>query len=110
MNTRQIHELLYTLGIGRHYLGHNITVQALQLILSDKDSLLCVKDGIYAPIAAQQHRDWRSIERNIRTVIRRAWTLNRPMLEHIALYPLEREPTVTEFLDILSVYAGHISG
>ena len=32
MNTRQIRELLYTLGIGRHYLGHNITVHAIQLI------------------------------------------------------------------------------
>lgn len=45
MNTRQIRELLYNLGIGRHYLGHNITVDAIQLILRDKDSLLHVKDA-----------------------------------------------------------------
>lgn len=46
MNTRQIHELLHTLGIGRHYLGHNITVHAIQIILGDKDSLLHVKNEI----------------------------------------------------------------
>lgn len=106
MNTRQIHELLYTLGIGRHYLGHNITVHAIQLILCDKDSLLHVKDDIIIPIAAQHQCDWRAVERNIRTVIHRAWTLNRPLVEHMALYPLDHEPTVTEFLDILSAYVG----
>ena len=83
MNTRQIHELLYTLGIGRHYLGHNITVDAIQLILCDKDSLLHVKDGVLIPIAAQHQCDWRAVERNIRTVIHRAWTLNRPLVEHM---------------------------
>ena len=109
MNTRQIHELLYTLGIGRHYLGHNITVHAIQLILCDKDSLLHVKDGVLIPIAAQHQCDWRAVERNIRTVIHRAWTLNRPLVEHMALYPLDHEPTVTEFLDILSAYVGPTS-
>lgn len=109
MNTRHIHELLYTLGIGRHYLGHNITVHAIQIILCDKDSLLCVKNGIYGPIAAQHQCDWRCIERNIRTVIRRAWMLNRPFLEHMALYPLDHEPTVTEFLDIFAAYVGQSS-
>ena len=63
MNTRQIHELLYTLGIGRHYLGHNITVHAIQIILCDKDSLLHVKDDIIIPIAVQHQCDWRAVER-----------------------------------------------
>lgn len=109
MNTRQIHELLYTLGIGRHYLGHNITVDAIQLILCDKDSLLHVKAGVLIPIAVQHQCDWRTVERNIRTVIHRAWTLNRPLLERIALYPLKQEPTVTEFLDIIAEYVGPTS-
>ena len=106
MNTRQIRELLYNLGIGRHYLGHNITVDAIQLILRDKDSLLHVKDGVLIPIAVQRKCDWRAVERNIRTVIHRAWMLNRPLVEHMALYPLDHEPTVTEFLDIIAEYVG----
>ena len=105
-NTRHIRELLYTLGIGRHYLGHNIIVHAIQLILRDKDSLLCVRNGIYIPVAIQHQCDWRAIERNIRTVIHRAWILNRPMMEHMARYPLDHEPSVTEFLDIFSEYVG----
>ena len=110
MSLRQIHELLYKLGIGRNYLGHNIIVLAIQIILRDKDCLLCVKDGIYLPIAEQHQCEWRTVERNIRTAIRRAWKLNRPFLEQMAFYPLEDEPTVTEFLDILSVFVSRISG
>lgn len=110
MDTREIHDLLHTLGIGRQYLGHGIAVQAIQLILSDENRLLCAKSGIYTPIAAQRQCDWRTVERNLRTVIRRAWTLNRPLLEQMALYPLAREPTVAEFLDILAVYLSRAAG
>lgn len=101
MNNREIHELLLTLGIGRQYLGHNITAQAIHLVMQDEDSLLCIKKGIYMPIAASRHCDWRTVERNIRTVIHRAWTLNSESLRSIAFFSLQHEPSVSEFLDIL---------
>lgn len=104
MKTYAINELLLTLGIGRQYLGHSITVQAIRMVIHDENCLLCVKHGIFLPIAAQRMCDWRTIERNMRTVIHRAWTLNADRLAELAVYPLRREPTVTEFLDILSSY------
>lgn len=109
MKTQQLHELLLALGISRRYCGHDITVQAVQLILRDPDRLLCVRRGIYAPIAAQRQCDERAVGQNIRTVIRRAWQINRPLLEQLARYPLEREPTVSEFLNILAAYLGRLS-
>ncbi|MGN0794237.1 MAG: sporulation initiation factor Spo0A C-terminal domain-containing protein [Aristaeellaceae bacterium] len=104
MPTRKIHELLLTLGIGRQYLGHGITVEAISMVIEDENCLLCVKQGIFMPIAERRNCDWRTIERNIRTVIHRAWTHNADRLMAYAVYPLKREPTVTEFLDILSSY------
>lgn len=104
MNSRDIHELLLALGIGRQYLGHNITAQAISIVLKDENSLLCVKKGIYIPIAEERHCDWRTVERNIRTVIHRAWSLAGERLSGLALYSLSREPSVSEFLDILSSY------
>ena len=104
MNTCQIRELLCSLGIGRNYLGHNILIEAIQRILCDKNRLLHVKDEILRPIAMQHQCDWRTVERNIRTVIHRAWKLNRPLIESMARYPLDQEPTVTEFLDMLTEY------
>ena len=104
MNNRRINELLYTLGIGRQYLGHNITAQAVGMVILDENCLLCVKQGIYIPIAAQRHCDWRTIERNIRTVIHRAWNVNQTYLNELAGYPLHQEPTVTEFVEMLSAH------
>ena len=101
MNPRSIHELLLTLGIGHQYLGHNITAQAIAIVMRDENSLLCVKKGVYMPIAAARQCDWRTVERNIRTVIHRAWTLHGDSLARIAFYPLRQEPSVSEFLDIL---------
>lgn len=102
MTTRKINELLLSLGIGRQYLGHSITAQAISMVIQDENCLLCVKHGIFLPIAARRKCDWRTIERNMRTVIHRAWSLNADRLMELAVYPLRREPTVTEFLDILS--------
>lgn len=103
MTTQRISELLYTLGVGRQYLGHNITLQAVEMVLHDENRLLCVKQGIFVPLGQQRGCDWRTIERNIRTVIRRAWRTSPGRLSELAVYPLRREPTVTEFLDILAV-------
>jgi len=104
LETRRIHELLLSLGIGRQYLGHRIAVQAILLVIEDETRLLCVKQDVFLPIARTRQCDWRTIERNIRTVIHRAWTHNADQLLSIAFYPLHREPTVTEFLDIVSNY------
>ena len=101
MYDKRIHELLLTLGIGHQYLGHNITAQAVDLAMHDENCLLCVKKGILMPIAAARHCDWRTVERNIRTVIHRAWTLHRDSLSAIAFCHLNHEPSVSEFLDIL---------
>lgn len=96
-------EILYTLGIGRQYLGHNITQQAVEMVLADENCLLCVKQGIFVPLGQQRGCDWRTIERNIRTVIHRAWRTSPSRVSELAVYPLRREPTVTEFLDMLAV-------
>ncbi len=104
METRAIKQDLRTLGIGRQYLGHNLTITAVRMAVHDEDRLLCIKQGIFVPIAAQLGCDWRTIERNIRTIIHRAWCVNREYLTTLAGYPLQQEPTVTEFVEMLSAH------
>lgn len=103
MSTQKINDLLFSLGIGRQYLGYGITAKAVEMVLRDENCLLCVKQGILIPIAAERSCDWRTVERNMRTVIHRAWKYSADRLTELAVYPLRREPTVTEFLDILAV-------
>lgn len=102
METRMITQDLRALGIGRQYLGYNITITAVRMVLGDENRLLCVKQGLFKPLSEQNHCDWRTIERNIRTVIHRAWNVNRDYLNELAGYPLHQEPTVTEFVEMLS--------
>lgn len=102
MTDNQIENLLQSLGIGHQYCGHRLTVAAMHLVGQDENSLLCVKSGILLPLAEQYHCDWRCIERNLRTVVHRAWRRNAPLLAQIATYPLLNMPTVTEFIDILA--------
>lgn len=104
METKTITSDLRSLGIGRQYLGYNITIKAVRMVLIDENRLLCIKQGVFIPLSEQQHCDWRTIERNIRTVIHRAWHVNRPYLSELAGYPMNQEPTVTEFLEILSAH------
>ena len=101
METETIISDLRMLGIGRQYLGFNITIMAVRMVLRDSRRLLCVRQGIFLPMSEQQHCDWRTIERNIRTVTHRAWHVNRPYLMELAGYPMRHEPTVTEFVEML---------
>lgn len=104
MTDNQIDRLLQSLGIGHQYYGHRLTVTAVRLMILDENSLLCIKKGIFLPLAALYHCDWRCVERNLRTVVRRAWRRNSSLLTQIAAYPLTGIPTVTEFIDILASY------
>lgn len=104
MSDDQIENLLQSLGIGHQYYGYRLTVAAMHLVSQDENSLLCVKSGILLPLAERYHCDWRCIERNLRTVVHRAWRRNAPLLVQIAACPLPDMPTVTEFIDILASY------
>lgn len=43
-----------------------------------------------------------AVERNIRTVILRAWRQNPELLRQCARFPLNKRPTCGEFLDMLA--------
>ena len=44
------------------------------------------------------------MERGLRTVIQRAWSVNPGLLREMARFPLDRQPTVSEFLVIISTH------
>ena len=105
MEVQMIINDLRTLGIGRQYLGYKLIIKAVRMVLADDDRLLCIKREIFLPIAQEEHCDWRTVERNIRTIIHRAWKINREYLIVLARYPMQQEPTVTEFVEILAEHS-----
>lgn len=99
MNVR---ELPLKLGINRTYKGYRFLVTALELALEDENNLLFISKNIFPVIARKYDTNISCVERNIRTVIHACWNSPcRDVLLEMTPYPLEKAPTVGEFIDIL---------
>ena len=100
----EIQAILRKLGICSTYRGYKAMVIALTLALEDEDRLNAITREIYAETARQLGSTPSAVEKNLRTVVMRAWDINRTDLERMAGYRLEAMPSVSEFLDILFNY------
>ena len=96
-----IHDLLRSLGITGKYSGYLMTVKACELIMEDESRLLKVTKLLYPEVAKRCGVGKITVERNIRTIVYKAWDTNRPKLCEIARFELTTPPTATEFLDML---------
>ena len=100
----QIKDTLRSLGITTNYYGFHRTLSAVVLVLEDSDRLQSVTREIYWVIAAECGCKRSAVERNIRTVIQRAWRVNPRQLIVMAGYPLTEPPTASEFIEIIANY------
>ena len=95
---------LHGLGIGGNYGGYYQTAYAVTLVFKEPDRLLLVTKWLYPEIAKHFGTTWQCVERNIRTVVNLAWRRNRTQLEALAGYPLEKKPSVGQFIAILAYH------
>ena len=99
-----VQDILRSLGITRCYKGFKHTEYAVLLAIQNESHLEAVTKEIYMETAAHFECHWTAVERNIRTAVARAWRTNRPLLCEMAGYPLSKEPTVSEFIEIIASY------
>ncbi len=102
--TETIKRVLRQLGIGANYKGFRITVLAVAMIVENEDRLTSVTKEIYLDVAKLTGFSPTAVERNIRTVVARAWSCNQQAFNQMAGYSLTTIPTVSEFLDIIANY------
>lgn len=100
----EVQIILRKLGVGSTYKGYKATVLAVTLALEDEDRLSSVTKRIYGEVAEATGSTPSAVEKNIRTVVLRAWSKNRADLEMMAGYKLDIPPSPSEFLDILYTY------
>ena len=98
-------QLMHRLGITANYTGYFHTSHAVMLSAQEPERLLLITKWIYPDVARHYHTTWRSVERNIRTVIKLAWETNRPELERMAQHALPNRPSAGTFLAILAAQA-----
>ena len=96
-----VEEIFQSLGISRTYYGYSQAVCAIELALEDETRLCNITKEIYWKVADSCGCNHADIERNIRTIISRAWQKNPELLSKMARYPLHAPPTVSEFIDIV---------
>lgn len=100
MNT-MLQETLQRLGITEKYAGFFLTGTAVELCMERPSRLRSVIKEVYWETAEIHGCARADVERNIRTVVLRAWKVNRAGLQALAEYPLEAPPSVSDFLQIL---------
>ncbi len=93
-------KILHRLGITPNYKGYHVIVLAMELI-DEKPTRLSEVMKLYREIGLRQGRDYRSVERCLRTVVTHAWATNREYLQELASRPLEKPPSAGVFLSIL---------
>ncbi|MBR3763794.1 MAG: hypothetical protein IKK57_04485 [Clostridia bacterium] len=107
MGEMELVSLLESLGVTRRYQGCSMLTEAI--VLLDAASRECeairLRQGVYQPLANQHGCRWQQVERNLRTVVQRAWNVNQQGVCDLAAYPLRLAPSVGEFLELLLTYA-----
>lgn len=99
-----IQNALRPFGITRCYKGFRHAVYAIRLAVEDERRLGSVTREIYMVTAEHFGCRWTAVERNIRTVVLRAWQVDPELLCRMAGYPLDGAPTASEFIEIISSY------
>ena len=99
-----VQDILRSLGITRCYKGFKHTEYAICLAIQDESRLEAITKEIYMETAAHFECNWTAVERNIRTAVSHAWSVNPDLLCQMAGYPLESEPTSSQFIEIISSY------
>ena len=97
-------ETLRPFGITRCYKGFPLTVYAIHLAVMEEDRLEEITEKIYRETADHFGCKWTAVERNLRTVVSRAWQVNPDLLCRMAGYPLTAAPTASEFIEIIASY------
>jgi len=100
----RIKDTLRSLGITTNYYGFHGVLSAVELVLEDGDRLQSVTREIYWAVAEKSGCKRAAVERNIRTVVQRAWRINPRLLINMAGYPLNEPPTASEFIEIVANY------
>ncbi len=95
---------LCKLGICPTYIGYREMCLAIRLTLEEPARLTALVRQIYTPVGQTTDKNWTAVERNLRTVVRRAWEVNPTYLVEIAGRPLAHKPETGEFLAMMWGY------
>lgn len=102
---KDLRVVLRPLGLSGRYKGFRQLCCALELTAKEPERLNAVRESVCKEVAREFNCSWGSVDRNLRTIIARAWKVNPALLSEMAKdYPLTKKPSVGEFLELLTTY------
>ena len=104
MNDTIIREVLWPCGLSGRYRGFPLLITAIRLCIDDEIQARMVSKSLYARVAEECGCPLYCVDRNIRTVIKRAWAVNPGYMRELTGYPMAAPPSSTEFIEIISSY------
>ena len=99
---RRVCHLLRRMGVTPNYTGFHQAARAACEAARRPELMLTLSKWLYPLVAREMNTTGAAVERNIRTVILRAWRQNPELLRQCARFPLNKRPTCGEFLDMLA--------
>lgn len=90
---------------GKRYKGYECLLYAVRLCMEDETALNSITKSLYPEIGRALRLTRQSVERNIRYLIEICWANHAAYMQELAGYPLDRQPTNAEFIDILVRHA-----
>lgn len=102
---REIERLLYRAGVTPIYVGYDYFVEAVMMVYESNDRRISTCKGIYIPIAEKYGTDYRSVERNLRTV-RDVFVKNngKAIIQELGYNLCRERPYPREIIEIFAFY------
>ena len=100
-NIMSVYEVLVHLGVTANYRGFQQCAYAVCLCVQNPDRLSMVTKWLYPDVAKRYHTTAGAVDRNIRSVVARAWKQNPAFLRELAGCPVPKMPTASQFFTIL---------
>ena len=97
----KIQQLLYSIGLTANYAGFRQMMIALEIATQEPESLRLVTKWLYPETARRCGTNWKTVERNIRTMLGCAWKNSQDTLEQMAGCALDTKPKPAQFIAIL---------
>lgn len=96
--------LMRKFGITTRYQGYFFLPEAIDLAIKQYGNCMKITKDIYPVISRRYGISTKRIERNIRTVIEKAWENNQALMEEIAGEELTTSPSNGQFIDIVTYW------
>ena len=94
---------LDSLGFNRKYLGYYMLIEIMDMLINKNMQIVSFSKQVYPLIASKYNKTYYTIERNIRSLIKKTWCVNLMKIFN-KYFPQGQLPTCRDFIFMVKNY------